>query len=668
MDREQRLLKRIERERQARLQAETLLENKSRELFSINDRLRELSVNLELQVKQRTLELEQARDEALASARAKSDFLANMSHEIRTPMNGVLGMLHALKNCSDDTRRNKLIATALDSGQLLLTIINEILEFSKLESTGITLQSQPFHLLQTLKAVLKPHATTAETKDLSLQLEIHPSLPPWVQGDATRLQQIIGNLLNNAIKFTERGDVCLRVEPVDSEKNNHGVRFSVADSGIGMSAAQQKQVLEPFAQANEGISRKYGGTGLGLNICKTLVEAFGAELSIESELGMGTCFSFDLILPPAEGVSLQQSPSAGLGFGDLPTFMGKNILVVDDNETNLEVAGALLEPFDCGLSLVNSGLAAELILQEQNFDLVFMDIQMPDQDGFATVANIRARGGKYSQLPIVALTAHALAGDRELSLEKGMSDHITKPLDPEQVQNCLLRWLDSSSNGSDCQNNVRPSEAKQEMILPDLPGFDVGAALKRMRGNRDLFCQLVLDFIEQQGQDHIIMAQCINQQDWQKLQHVAHSIKGSAANIGAVDVAATVGGIEEAIKQKDYSNLMSQLDQFTRRMEVLMDSAFVLERYMQSLQMESVALVSASGEADSDFEKNISQRLKLIESQLDTDLGLVQNTMAELVNASKGSQHQQLIHVLQQQFSAFQLDDMRHSIEKFLNS
>ncbi len=288
-----RYIKRYERERKARIQAEKLLENKSRELYESTNRLIEFSSDLEGLVSKRTVELEAARDQALESVRAKSEFLANMSHEIRTPMNGVLGMMQALKKCSDAKKREKLLNTAEESGKLLVSIINDVLEFSKLDSVGLTLEEKGFSVVESLESVIQNFATTAHAKHLNLVTDISANMPRLVKGDSMRIRQVVGNLLSNAIKFTEKGDVIVS----SGYLGGNEFRFSVQDTGIGMTREECERIFGAFSQADSTTTRKFGGTGLGLSISTKILEAYDSELHVSSEPGKGTRFYFYLKLP-----------------------------------------------------------------------------------------------------------------------------------------------------------------------------------------------------------------------------------------------------------------------------------------------------------------------------------------------------------------------------------
>ncbi len=293
---------RYERERKARIRVEKLLENKSRELYESTNRLQEFSAGLENLVSKRTAELETARDQALESVHAKAEFLANMSHEIRTPMNGVLGMIQALKKCNDASKREKLLNTAEESGKLLVSIINDVLEFSKLDSVGLTLEEKDFSIVESVEAVIQNFATTAHAKHLNLVTDISAKMPRLVQGDSMRIRQVVGNLLNNAIKFTEKGDVIVS----SSYLSDNEFRFSVQDTGIGMTREECERIFGAFSQADTTTTRKFGGTGLGLSISTKILAAYDAQLHVSSEPGKGTRFYFYLKLPIVDEGSIAE--------------------------------------------------------------------------------------------------------------------------------------------------------------------------------------------------------------------------------------------------------------------------------------------------------------------------------------------------------------------------
>ncbi|TCS94373.1 signal transduction histidine kinase [Tepidimonas ignava] len=421
--------RRLTRERQARKQAEALLEAKSRDLYLANQQLRALAQDLERQVAQRTEDLARARDEAVAASRAKTDFLAVMSHEIRTPLNGVLGMLELLQGTALDDEQRHLVATARHSAQLLLALLNDILDFSKIEAGRLVLESVPFQPAALVRATVDGLRGQAHAKGLALTCHAADDLPPWVRGDPTRLQQVLVNLVGNAIKFTEQGWVAVRAEWRDAH-----LVVAVQDTGIGIEPARVAALFEPFVQTDASHTRRFGGTGLGLAICHRLIQAMGGTIDVVSAPGQGSTFTFRVPLP----VVVQAPASQPAGGATTQWRRGARALVVEDNAINQQVVCRLLQRQGVETVVAGDGAQALALLREEPFDLVLMDCQLPGMDGWETTRRARAQGFRG---PVVALTANATEDDRRLCLAAGMDDFLAKPFTVAGLQAVLARWV-----------------------------------------------------------------------------------------------------------------------------------------------------------------------------------------------------------------------------------
>ncbi len=404
-------------------------------------------------LKQAETALQRAREAAEAASQAKSDFLANISHELRTPMNGIIGFTELALATELTGELREYLGIVKSSSDHLLSLLNDILDFSKTQANELRFETLTFRLRETIDKALQPFALEAGRKKVTFAWEVMPDVPDELTGDPTRLRQILVNLVANAIKFTEQGGVAVRVEVLHKREADVILHFSVRDTGIGIPTEKQGIVFEPFTQADTSTTRKYGGTGLGLTIAARLVKMMGGRLRLESTEGAGSKFDFNL------GFSCQPAapalPERRCADGPILAAAGQRtwrILLAEDNIVNQRVVARLLEKQGYTVEVASTGRDALALLSQQAFDLVLMDIQMPDIDGFQATAAIRERertSGKH--LPILALTAHAMAGDRERCIKAGMDDYISKPIQPSDLWGaveCLLAHFAHRSSQS----------------------------------------------------------------------------------------------------------------------------------------------------------------------------------------------------------------------------
>ena len=403
--------------------------------------LREQKGLLEQRIKERTEQLEEAMRGAQAANQAKSDFLANVSHELRTPMNGVIGMLDLALEGELSSEQAEQLKTAQSCAYSLLTLLNDLLDLSKIEAGKMTLERIPFDIRAALDECMKAHQPRVTQNRSELRYEVSPDVPEQIVGDPLRIRQILSNLVSNAVKFTQDGAVNVHVDSLFS-RGQFWLQFTVADNGTGIPADKLAVIFDKFTQADGSVSRKYGGTGLGLAITRKLVELHGGDIDVQSEVGRGTTFMVklhcDLAIdePAHERINgVQPAPPADAA---LAMF---RILVVEDNQVNQKVVTTVLRKRGYSIELANDGTEALAMLDKSpGFDLVLMDVQMPVLDGLETTRLIR-KDPRWKSLPIVAMTAHAMSGDKERCLEGGMNGYISKPVHPSQLLETVGGYL-----------------------------------------------------------------------------------------------------------------------------------------------------------------------------------------------------------------------------------
>ncbi|MBK5244613.1 MAG: response regulator [Eubacteriaceae bacterium] len=639
---------------------ELSFQNKEKVRWKVHTKeLKEQNVELEIQKKQL--------DEA---SQLKSSFLSNMSHELRTPLNAIVGFSELALKTSLNPRQHNYLSKIKISSHILLRLISDILDLSKIEAGKLELEIATFSLEEVLQNAVNQVSVKSQEKGLTLMVSIDEDVPLSLNGDSLRLGQILLNLVSNAIKFTDKGEVAIRVELLEKSGDSASIQFSIKDTGIGMTEEQVTKLFQPFTQADTSTTRKYGGTGLGLDISKKLVSLMSGDIWIESEIGVGSTFFFTTKINVADkgqfehykntfekwgkkvllvddieesreiiGSMLAEVFSGVVmsSFGEeaiailektkendikyLPQLRDIRILLVEDNEINREMAWEILQEAGLKVTIANNGREAVDKVKTNAYDIVLMDIQMPIMDGYDATREIR-KDPVFAELPIIAMTANASLRNREKCFQAGMNGYVAKPIDTAKLFQTIAHWMKKeqgtirkkTTHGiSASPSSKNKAVTENSIMIPDLAGIDVQTGLTRLGGNQKLYCELLVKFHKNHKYAVKEIRYALDHGDLKGAEILVHTIKGAAGNVGAQDVYIDSDALEAELKTNRPANVGLLLGKLEQALEQIFASIVLMAKNDEDTQSSHL-----NGE-DTSHLKPILDKLKklLLDNNMD---------------------------------------------------